>query len=328
MNHGKFIISLDFELMWGVRDTKTIAGYGSNIAAVHKVIPGLLSLFEEFDIHATFATVGLLFFDNKEDLLQSLPQRIPNYLRQNLSPYNGYVQSIGDNEDADDYHYAGKLIRLIQQYKNHEIGSHTFSHYYCLEKGQTIDDFRADLEAAKKTAAKSGITITSLVFPRNQFNDAYLEVCRQMGIFCYRGNETSWMYSAVNSETEKRSRRAGRLVDTYLNISGHHCYSDEQMAKQTPMDIPASRFLRPYSPRLNFADGLRLKRITTSMTHAAKNNLTYHLWWHPHNFGNHRDENIDFLRKILKRYRVLNSHFNFQSMTMSGLARKLSNVGV
>jgi len=39
MNHGNFVVSLDFELMWGVRDIVTIRQYGKNIAGVHTVIP-------------------------------------------------------------------------------------------------------------------------------------------------------------------------------------------------------------------------------------------------------------------------------------------------
>jgi hypothetical protein len=54
------------------------------------------------------------------------------------------------------------------------------------------------------------------------------------------------------------------------------------------------------------------------MTHAAKNNLTYHLWWHPHNFSINQDENFSF-RKILTHYEILNTKYNFQS-TMSTLA--------
>ena len=43
--NGKFIISLDFELMWGVRDKKDKTTYGNNILGVHKVIPKLLEIF-------------------------------------------------------------------------------------------------------------------------------------------------------------------------------------------------------------------------------------------------------------------------------------------
>ena len=42
------------------------------------------------------------------------------------------------------------------------------------------------------------------------------------------------------------------------------------------------------------------------MTYAARNNLTYHLWWHPHNFGVHQNENFSFLEEILSHYDKLN----------------------
>jgi hypothetical protein len=61
------------------------------------------------------------------------------------------------------------------------------------------------------------------------------------------------------------------------------------------------------------------------MTYAAKNNLTYHLWWHPHNFGMDQDENFIFLEKILTHFQFLNTKYNFQSYTMSSLANIIKN---
>ena len=40
---GKFIISLDFELMWGVRDLVTIDTYGQHVAGVHEAMPKMLA---------------------------------------------------------------------------------------------------------------------------------------------------------------------------------------------------------------------------------------------------------------------------------------------
>ena len=48
---------------------------------------------------------------------------------------------------------------------------------------------------------------------------------------------------------------------------------------------------------------LRMRRILSDLTHAAKKGLVYHLWWHPHNFGDHMDENLVFLKKILDHHR-------------------------
>ncbi len=323
MNSGKFIISLDLELFWGMRDQRTIEQYGENIKGVHKAIPRLLAVFNKHQVKATFATVGFLFFEDKAELLNNLPKKQPGYLNKNLSPYSRHFDIIGKDAEADPYHFAPHLIRLIHNYPEQEIGTHTFSHYYCLEEGQTKEEFKADIESALKIAVKYGIQVTSLVFPRNQFNDEYLQVCQKLGIICYRGNEDSWLYKARNGKKESLVRRALRLVDAYINISGHNCYSDTYLKNKIPVNIPSSRFLRPYSKKLKAFDKLRLNRIHSGMTHAAKNNLTYHLWWHPHNFGINQDENFTFLEKILQHYTKLNAQFNFQSYTMTELAKAI-----
>lgn len=326
MNYGKFVISLDFELFWGVRDSRTISAYGSNILGVHTVIPRMLDFFGKYNIKATFSTVGFLFFDSKEELLNGLPSLRPNYINKDLSPYHGHFEMVGNNGEVDKFHFAPQLIQHIMQHPQHEVGTHTFSHYYCLEEGQNVNEFRADLEAAKQIANKYRLQLTSLVFPRNQFNDEYLKACQEAGILCYRGNEHSWLYTAKSKDKESLFRRACRLVDAYVNISGHNCYSDEYLKSKLPVDIPASRFLRPYSKKLSILDGLRLNRIKSGMTHAAKNNLTYHLWWHPHNFGDNHDENFAFLENILKHFQFLQKTYNFQSQTMTELAKNIINL--
>jgi hypothetical protein len=63
-----------------------------------------------------------------------------------------------------------------------------------------------------------------------------------------------------------------------------------------------------------------LRRIKKAMTHAAKNKLMFHLWWHPHNFGINQDENFAFLQKILEHYKVLNLKYQFHSLNMIELA--------
>lgn len=323
MVNGNFIISLDFELMWGVRDKRTKAGYGANIMGVHEVIPRLLKTFRKYDIKATFSTVGFLFLNNKEELLHNLPANIPTYEDKNLSPYNGYFDTVSHDHQGDPYHFAPSLIDQIKAYPEQEIGTHTYSHYYCLEKGQTINEFKSDFEKAISTGKKNNIILKSLVFPRNQINNDYLKTCAELGIICYRGNERSWMYKAKNKSSESVIAKAFRLMDAYINLSGHNCYSKDYMKSMWPVNIPASRFLRPYSAKDKYLENLKLKRITSGMTYAAKKNLTYHLWWHPHNFGINQNENFTFLEKILMHYKALHERFNFQSLTMKELAASL-----
>jgi len=312
---GKFIISLDYELMWGVRDKRTIESYGENVSAVPQVIDKLLSCFSSFNVQATFATVGFLFAKDKEELIRYLPQVKPNYDDKNLNPFIGYIDSIGDNS-SDHYHYAIDSIHKIKKDGKHEISTHTFSHYYCLEKGQNEKSFLEDVNSAKAIAEKEGINIKSIVFPRNQYNPSYDKILLDNKINIYRGNEKSWFYSSKNGEEETLIRRMMRLIDTYVNISGNHCFSVSNNVSEELHNIPSSRFLRPYNPRLKMFEDLRLNRIKKSMTYAAKKGLCYHLWWHPHNFGSHQNENFLFLTKILNHYKYLNEKFGFQSCTM------------
>jgi peptidoglycan/xylan/chitin deacetylase (PgdA/CDA1 family) len=321
MRKGLFVISLDFELMWGVRDKRTIESYGENVKGVRNVIPSLLKMFEKYDIAATFATVGFLFAKNKEDLLAYVPNEKPRYSLPKYSPYeNNYFASIGNSEADDLYHYGHSLVRMIQQSPKQEIASHTFSHYYCLENA-SLSSFESDMRSAKAIAASLGVDLKSIVFPRNQYSQQHIDACKKLGFIAYRGNQKSSIYDPRKNEEQNKKIRATRLIDSYLNVSGHHSFIPER--NDEIVNIPASRFLRPYSSKLKFADGLRLQRIKSSMTYAAKNNEGYHLWWHPHNFGLNLKENLAFLEEILKHYQQLHRQYGMQSKTMRSIAEEI-----
>ena len=315
---GHFVISLDFELLWGVWDVTTKEKYGDNITGVQKVIPRLISLFETYDIKATFATVGFLFAKNKEELLQFNPQAIPTYSNENYNVYKKEVPQTGNDEKDDPYHFG---YSLLEQLKNtpHEIGTHTYSHYYCLEEGQTADQFTADILAAKKIAEKNGIPLESFVFPRNQVNEDYLKLLFDNSITVYRGNPTSWIYKPRRFTAEVPFIRFCRLLDTYIPVSGYNTHIIKK-EKNQPVNIPASRFLKPYVPGLSWLEKLRMRRIKKEMTRAAQKNELYHLWWHPHNFGVNLEKNIDFLTALLKHYTALNKKYGFTSLTMQQAA--------
>jgi peptidoglycan/xylan/chitin deacetylase (PgdA/CDA1 family) len=322
MLKGKFVISLDFELLWGVRDKRTIESYGANIAAVHELMPTKLGMFKQYGINATFSTVGMLFLNNREALESHIPKILPQYANPNLSPYNGHFASI--TAPTYKYHFAPELIQLINNTQGQEIGSHTYSHYYCLEAGQTVAAFEADMQMAVQIANAQNLKLESLVFPRNQFNDEYLAVIKNLGFTNYRGNETHWLYEARSRNHETKLRRAIRLIDAYINISGNHIYSiDESLVKNGLVNIPASCFLRPYSNKLSWLEGLRLRRIKNAMTAAAKKGKLFHLWWHPHNFGTNTQKMFGVLEEVLKHYQFLNKQYGFESITMSALAKAI-----
>ena len=321
--NGSFVISLDFELMWGVRDKRTIEDYGDAIIGVKAAIVKMLESFKKHDISATFATVGFLFNKNKSQLLQNLPSEKVNYDDKNLSPYPDISTYLTESTNNDPYYFGYSLLKSIKESGCHEVSTHTYCHYYCLEPGQTLDMFEADLEKAVEIADREGVQIKSIVFPRNQYSPKYIKICEKYGLTCYRGNEEHFIYKSANGNEQTAFRRALRLIDGYFNITGYHCYQYSSIKNTYPHNIPSSRFLRPYNKKLKFLENQKLRRITRAMTYAAKNNRVYHLWWHPHNFGRNTDENIVMLEKILEHYQFLKLKYQFQSITMKDLSKHL-----
>ncbi|RYF85010.1 MAG: polysaccharide deacetylase, partial [Chitinophagaceae bacterium] len=277
------------------------------------------------DIHATFATVGFLFCNDKKELLGSLPTVLPDYTKIKYSPYAGnYLDQLGTSEQEDIYHYGHSLIQLIKQHPQHEIGTHTFSHYYCLE-GASLESFEADLICAKKVATENGIEIKSIVFPRNQYSNLHIALCKKHGMTSYRGNEVANIYQPRKNNDLSLKLRMVRLLDSYFNLTGHNTHEVFKQDRDEIANIPSSAFLRPYSKKTNLLRPLQLRRIKNSLLHAAKNGKTYHLWWHPHNFGSHLEENLDLLRQILAYYQELHQQYGLSSCTMTEIANKIRN---
>lgn len=322
MNKGTLVISLDFEMMWGCHDWATTDTYGaSNVKQVRYVISELLRLFQKYNVHATFATVGLIFCKNKQEALRDRPLKLPSYVDANLCAYKkGYIESIAD-KDAELY-FAPDVVKCLKECANIEIGTHTFSHYFCWEEGQSVYEFSADLAQVDEIAQRNGVKVESIVFPKNMVKDEYLKMCREYGMKTYRGNALKF-FDQPKCKIEMIKNKVCRILDAYFNLGGCTAYSPDMIDwEETLVNVPASRFLRPYSQRLRCLEGLRLHRIKKEMEHAAKNDEIYHLWWHPHNFGSNTNENLNFLEKILECYNDYHSRYGMQSCTMSELVNK------
>ncbi|MCB2017002.1 MAG: polysaccharide deacetylase family protein, partial [Hydrogenophaga sp.] len=127
MSGGALVISLDFELMWGVRDHRTTADYGDAVLGVRKALPSLLDLFRQHGVRATWATVGLLFARNRQEMLDHYPSLRPAYRQTALSPFEAIRSEIGADESADPWHYGRSLVDQVMQSGEHEMATHTYS---------------------------------------------------------------------------------------------------------------------------------------------------------------------------------------------------------
>lgn len=305
---GKFIISLDFELHWGIFDSLNDS-YKDNLRGTRNAIQKILELFQKYDISATWATVGMLFNKNVEDYKKHKPINLPTYKNKKL---NSYEIKIGQNEEDDPFHYGYNVIKLILSYENQEIGSHSYSHFYCKEIGQDSEQFEDDIRSAVLVAKNNfDIKLRSFVFPKNAVNEKYLKILKKYEFTHFRGTGDNYIYR--NGHKIPKIVRIIRLFDSFINITGFNV--EKSRTNQELIDCVGNRFLRPYYKNW-LLNKLMLKRIKKEMKYAAEKNLNYHLWWHPHNFGKNTFENLNNLNEILNYFIYLKKEYGMESVCM------------
>lgn len=322
---GAFVVSLDFELHWGVHDHTDRADFADRVLGARAAVPRLIERFDEHGVRATFATVGFLFADNSVELRHFLPAVLPHYRDGRLSPYPK-LPAPGSEEDEYDSpdRYAASLVESIAAAREHELGSHSFSHCYALEPGMSHEALGADLAAAQAIARHRDRSMRSLVFPRNQYDDAAERIACHHGFDIVRTNPIGWMYRLNCAEQLTTRVRLGRFMDDVLPLSGSNCapWPTRPSDSALPTEVAASRFLRPWARWSAPLAGLRHRRIASSMTLAARRGLVYHLWWHPHNFGKDMERNFDMLERILKHFTRLKDRHGMESHTMASLVER------
>ena len=316
---GTLLVSLDFELFWGMLDCCALEDYQDNVLGGRKAIPELLSLFEKYGIHATWATVGFLFAENRRELEAYFPResQLPTYAKEGLTPYD-WFDRIGQEEATAPCFYAPGLVRLVSQTPGQEIGSHTFSHFYCREQGQTPQQFAADMAAAREIARSHGYDVTSVILPRNQCEPEYTRILRETGFTAYRDEENDWIHERIKF---RPLLRLLRLMDVYLPLTGQGGYHPGN--EDGIWNLVGSRMYKPILNPLRFLEPLKLRRIKAQMLHAAKKGLTFHLWWHPHNIGVNTQEHLAQLEEIFRYYQQLQQRYGMESLNMGEAARRL-----
>lgn len=307
-----FIISLDFEMFWGVTSSRTIPEYGANVRANWQTIPKLLEIFSKHNVHVTWATVGMLLCKDYDQWLETRPTLLPEYARAHLSNYD-IAQQV---REYPELFFARPLAEQVLQTPGQELGCHTYSHFYCGEEGAGVAQFDADLQCAHDIFAEIGVKPVSLVFPRNQVRQEYVDALPKHGFTSYRGNPAHWLYrdGHVVASAFHPIYRILRMADSCLPLTGHHLYSQDSVG-QALCNIPCSRFLRPITGN-SVIDGLHTNMLKQGMLAAAKKNKIFHLWAHPHNFGKHSEANLERLDALLAYFNTLRDDYGMESYTM------------
>ena len=308
-----FVISLDFELFWGVAESRSVAGYRSNIEGEWEAIPKMLDLFQRYGISVTWATVGMLMCRDYLQWREIRPSVLPSYVRKRCSTYS--LDSVV--REKPKLFFARPLVEQIIETPGQELASHTYSHFYCGEAGATPEQFAADVVCQQEIFLEYGIKATSLVLPRNQVKAEYLTIAAGSGITAYRGNQDHWLYRDGHFVPFGTVGRVVRKFDAYFPLSGNHVgHLQNSLPEGELLNIPASCFFRP-ATNFAFLDSLHIWRVKRGMLEAARADGIFHLWWHPHNFGIRLGQNLESLESLLQFYIFLSDKFGMRSVAMS-----------
>lgn len=308
------MISLDFEGHWGVLERPPDGPYGVNLRGEAGSVRGMLELFREFGIRATWGAVGMLFARSRAERDRFSPAVRPRYTVPLPDPY---AVPAGEGEADDPLHYAPTLIAEVAATPGQEVATHTFAHLCLLEPAENMREaFRADLRAARAIMRHTlGVEPRSIIFPRDQHDPALHDVLVSEGVPCYRGRPHSWMWKPAPGAGESAPRRAARLVDAHLGPSRLTRW-DEVAQPDGTFDVRSSFFVRVGSGRMG------ARRIAAAMTEAARLGRILHLWWHPHNCGARPAEGLSFLRGLLETFGRLRGEYGMESLGMADVAER------
>nr|WP_262485620.1 hypothetical protein [Crocinitomix algicola] len=275
-------------------------------------------MFERYEMHVTWATVGLLGHNSIDELINYEDRKKIPYKNSAYSPFPlSYEKYSVFNPDKL---LAPTLVQRILNSPLQELGSHTYSHFYTLEEGVTLDDFKIDLKRMTDLGLRFNTRFETIVFPRNQVNTATLEVLGKEGYLAYRGNQENRFWKNSQYAQESIFKKTLRVVDAFFPISRTKSYQLSELKTHHGMvNIPANRFLRPPTS-LKWLERRKIRRIKREMHQAAKKGTVYHLWWHPHNFCEHPKLAQQQLEEILAYYHVLAKRYTFLSLTMKEIA--------
>ena len=322
---GTLLISLDFELFWGIADISQNDEDKVMIENVYSVVPRLLQLFEDHHIHATWATVGALMCNNENTFSEYLPSPYAPQT-ENLLQKLGLIGDRPESPCPKSILFAPGLVDMVSKSKGQEIGTHTYSHYYCDDPSSDPKQFAAELSASESVAAIKGWKIRSAVFPRNQVSKSFVEEIERSSLVCYRGVESGWI--------TKAKKKWGMLgiflwyLDNYIPLQKTCSYkiSDFKDSEGT-INLRNSRFFKPYRPKYRIIEKLKLWRYKMEMKFAAIHGEIYHMYWHPHNFAENTEINFEQMEELLSYFDSLSKKYGMKSRNMYEVYLDIQNMG-
>lgn len=312
---GIFTISLDFELIWGTLDLFGVEEFREACDLERReVVDRLLELFNEFEIPATWCTVGHLFLDKCEADGEHKHAEIVRP-KHHWHEADWFTHDPCGCEENDPLFYGKTLVEKIKNSPvKQEIGSHSFSHIIFGDKGCSPDAAQTDIAECVKAAEQFDVKLNSFAFPRDQVG--HLDVLKKYGFTNYRGAIPKWYEHGENRSIVKR---LAHLFDVVTAATPPTVLPERE--ENGLINIPGSMIFFPmHGLRKHIPMSVRVRRARKGLDVAAKEKRIFHLWFHPTNMAFEIDQMFDGLREILKYAAELREQGLIETLSMSEIA--------
>lgn len=303
-----FVVSIDTEMAWGLTHRQDQHyRYDRERADIER----LLRLFDEHAIPATWAIVGHLMLDHCEPVDGV---KHPEIVRPDFSWFKGdwFDDDPCTDSERDPMWYAPDVVELIRAADtDHEIASHGFSHIVAGDPGCSRETFDSELAQAVAVAADQGLTIRSLIHPRNQIG--HTDLLADHGIVAYRGRRP-----AATTPSSRLQRLVEQTIDRTIGSERTAVRPIQEgplwnMPSTTMFDVDA----RPRTWRL------WIRQVERRLAQAVARRSLFHVWFHPHNLRDHPEASFAALDRLCAAAARHRNAGRLDTVTMGGLADAL-----
>ncbi len=314
LEKGLFLCSIDTELAWGSahRDIDpTTYQHWESYGRVRDSVERLLALMDRYDIRATWAFVGRLLIDPRDDAENALYPENPQPARKHL-----VNERTAEPEFLSKW-YTPELLQMVQNAgASHEIGTHTFSHAVAGEPGYSKELLQQELTAATKQAEHLGISLKTLIYPKNR--TAHTEILADHGISAYRTVPESRI-----SKLPPVLRGVAHRVDAYLPVPVDISYPE---LDGDTWVLPASYYYRHTGGWARWQSNLvRRAKLRSGLRRAAKNGGLFHIWFHPYDIASDPDRLLKPLEAAFKEVSTLRDKGLLDNLTLGETAQMLQD---
>lgn len=308
---GYFIFSLDTELGTGFFDMdeerkKLFSPDGSQ---EREKVRQLLGLLDEYQIVATWAVVGHIFYERCEEC-EICP------ILEWKGKYKSFEEAYKTSHPL--WYGADVIDMLLGQRLKHEIAFHGYSHEVFDERQMSKEKAEVEIKEFIRVARRRGIEARSIVFPRDKVG--HLDLFEKYGFVSYRSEESLPLIIRNKYIVGKVLKTA----DHILGLTTPPIYEPAEFKSGNLVNLRATQHIFGFNRGVDlFLDAchlslLRIRRIVKAIKKAAAQKKVVHVWAHPWEFRNEQD--FDKLRYIFEHVAREVEAGNMKSVSMNEMA--------